>query len=149
MHLARRLWHASKRGSRCRQAPTLALPPRCRPCTYINQTTGTPTIATNSFTGENITCYAPQFVPTCNGNGDVSLPYGTAAYIGLGFTVFATLVVVELFGCDHFFRSAPSSTFADCLMYPQELCILTTQMPAPACEPPVLQHISSLCDMRV
>ena len=85
MHLARRLWHASKRGSRCRQAPTLALPPRCRPCTYINQTTGTPTIATNSFTGENITCYAPQFVPTCSGNGVVNK---VTAHVGDGVDYF-------------------------------------------------------------
>lgn len=55
-------------------------------------------MATDSFTGANITCFAPQFVPMCSGNGDVALPYGTAAYVGLGFTVFAVLVLVELFG---------------------------------------------------
>lgn len=44
------------------------------------------------------TCFQPQIVPKCNGNGEVLLPYGSAEYMGLGFSVFATLVVVELFG---------------------------------------------------
>ena len=43
-------------------------------------------------------CFAPQIVPSCNNNGDVQLPYGSPEYVGLGFSVFATLVVVELFG---------------------------------------------------
>ena len=43
-------------------------------------------------------CLGLQVVPTCDGNGDVSLPYGSSQYVGLGFSVFATLVVVELFG---------------------------------------------------
>ena len=37
-------------------------------------------------------------IPDCNGNGDVELPFGSAEYVGLGFSVFATLVLVELFG---------------------------------------------------
>lgn len=44
------------------------------------------------------TCLKPQIVPKCNGNGEVLLPYGSPEYMGLGFSVFATLVVVELFG---------------------------------------------------
>lgn len=67
-------------------------------CTYINETTGISTVAVDSFTGANITCYAPQFVPMCDGNGEVQLPFGNAAYVGLGFVVFITLCVVELFG---------------------------------------------------
>lgn len=43
-------------------------------------------------------CFAPQIVPNCNNNGDVELPYGSPEYVGLGFSVFATLVIVELFG---------------------------------------------------
>eukprot|EP00892_Ulva_mutabilis_P007205 jgi/Ulvmu1/4857/UM020_0143.1 len=43
-------------------------------------------------------CFGPQIVPDCNGNGEVELPYGSAEYMGLGFSVFATLVLVELFG---------------------------------------------------
>jgi uric acid-xanthine permease len=39
-----------------------------------------------------------QIVPNCNGNGDVELPFGSAEYVGLGFSVFVTLVLVELFG---------------------------------------------------
>ena len=39
-----------------------------------------------------------QTVPTCDGNGDGMLPYGSSQYVGLGFNVFATLVIVELFG---------------------------------------------------
>jgi uric acid-xanthine permease len=39
-----------------------------------------------------------QVVPTCDGNGDVMLPFGSSQYVGLGFSVFATLVVIELFG---------------------------------------------------
>jgi len=36
--------------------------------------------------------------PTCSGNGDVKLPFGSPEYLGLGMVVFVTLVVVELFG---------------------------------------------------
>jgi len=35
---------------------------------------------------------------TCTGNGKVVLPYGSTEYIGLGFSVLAFLVVIELFG---------------------------------------------------
>ena len=74
---------------------------RCvyRQCTYINETDGVPTVAVDAFTGANLTCFAPAFVPLCDGNGEVKLPYGNAAYVGLGFVVFCTLLVVELFGC--------------------------------------------------
>lgn len=34
----------------------------------------------------------------CTGNGLVALPYGSAEYIGLGFSVLSFLVVIELFG---------------------------------------------------
>ncbi|KAL7540654.1 hypothetical protein ACHAXR_012734 [Thalassiosira sp. AJA248-18] len=34
----------------------------------------------------------------CTGNGKVALPYGSAEYIGLGFSVLCFLVVIELFG---------------------------------------------------
>lgn len=34
----------------------------------------------------------------CTGNGKVALPYGSAEYIGLGFSVLSFLVVIELFG---------------------------------------------------
>lgn len=44
------------------------------------------------------TCYSPQIVPACSGNGDVQLPFGTAVYVGLGALVFAMLVFLELFG---------------------------------------------------
>jgi len=36
--------------------------------------------------------------PTCTGNGNVQLGYGSAEYIGLGFSVMVFLVVIELFG---------------------------------------------------
>jgi hypothetical protein len=49
-------------------------------------------------TGQAGTCYAPQVVPQCGGNGNVYLPFGTAAYVGLGATVFFMLVIIELFG---------------------------------------------------
>jgi len=44
------------------------------------------------------TCYSPQIVPACSGNGDVQLPFGTAVYVGLRALVFAMLVFLELFG---------------------------------------------------
>lgn len=34
----------------------------------------------------------------CTGNGDVELPFGHRYYVGLGFVVFSTLVLVEMFG---------------------------------------------------
>lgn len=36
--------------------------------------------------------------PICTGDGDVKLVYGSTEYIGLGFSVMAFLVVIELFG---------------------------------------------------
>lgn len=36
--------------------------------------------------------------PICTGDGDVKLVYGATEYIGLGFSVMAFLVVIELFG---------------------------------------------------
>ena len=70
----------------------------CRPCTFTNTTTGKAQVFLNS-TGQPATCYAPQVVPLCGGNGDVYLPFGTAAYVGLGASVFFMLVIIELFGC--------------------------------------------------
>ena len=40
--------------------------------------------------------FPPPF-STCS-NGDTSLGYGAPEYIGLGFTVLVSLVVIELFG---------------------------------------------------
>lgn len=34
----------------------------------------------------------------CTGNGDVVLPFGHRYYLGLGFVVFASFIVIELFG---------------------------------------------------
>ncbi|CAN0382306.1 unnamed protein product [Ectocarpus sp. 12 AP-2014] len=34
----------------------------------------------------------------CGGNGEVVLPFGSAVYVGLGFSVFAMLVLLEVFG---------------------------------------------------
>jgi len=34
----------------------------------------------------------------CSGNGQVKLPFGSSEYMGLGFVVFFTLILVELFG---------------------------------------------------
>jgi xanthine/uracil permease len=39
----------------------------------------------------------PPFA-TCSGNGEVVLDYGAPEYIGLGFSVLAFLVVIEVFG---------------------------------------------------
>ena len=44
------------------------------------------------------TCYAPAIIPTCTGNGEVQLLFGSAPYVGLGALVFAMLVLIELFG---------------------------------------------------
>lgn len=66
------------------------------PCVFTNQTTGASQTFLNA-TGP-ASCYAPQIVPLCNTNGDVRLPYGTAAYVGLGAIVFGVLVIIELFG---------------------------------------------------
>jgi xanthine/uracil permease len=41
---------------------------------------------------------ALQNVPINCLNGDVALPFGSPAFIGLGFAVFAMIVVLELFG---------------------------------------------------
>lgn len=35
---------------------------------------------------------------TCGNNGEVFLPFGSAEYVGLGFSVFGMLVVIEMFG---------------------------------------------------
>jgi hypothetical protein len=44
------------------------------------------------------TCYAPAIIPSCTGNGEVQLIFGSAPYVGLGALVFAMLVFIELFG---------------------------------------------------
>ncbi|CAM9667929.1 unnamed protein product [Pylaiella littoralis] len=38
------------------------------------------------------------FDVNCSGNGDVVLPFGSAVYVGLGFSVFSMLVLLEIFG---------------------------------------------------
>lgn len=58
-------------------------------CQTLSTTTGVVTTDVN--------CY--QNVPVmCSNNGDVMLPFGSAAYVGLGFSVFLTIVLLELFG---------------------------------------------------
>lgn len=36
--------------------------------------------------------------PTCSNNGETNLNFGNWRYVGLGFVVFFTLIVVEIFG---------------------------------------------------
>lgn len=43
--------------------------------------------------------YGPKIFPVgCGGNGDVLLPFGSPEYVGLGFSVFSMLIIIELFG---------------------------------------------------
>lgn len=59
-------------------------------CAVINSTTGVATpVADGCF--KNIPI-------TCSNNGDVKLPYGHGVYVGLGFSVFSFIVILELFG---------------------------------------------------
>ncbi|CAM9697695.1 unnamed protein product [Ectocarpus fasciculatus] len=46
-----------------------------------------------AFCGDNFASGIP-----CGGNGEVVLPFGSAVYVGLGFSVFAMLVFLEVFG---------------------------------------------------
>ena len=41
----------------------------------------------------------------CIGNGDVKLPFGHRYYVGLGFVVFYTLILVEMFGSPFMYNS--------------------------------------------
>lgn len=60
-------------------------------CTFFNTTTSSYQNATS--------CYTPKVFPVkCSGNGDVLLPFGSPEYVGLGFSVFAMLIIIELFG---------------------------------------------------
>lgn len=52
---------------------------------------------THSQIPEGALAGKPPFA-TCGGNGTSNLFYGDSAYIGLGFVVITTLVVIELFG---------------------------------------------------
>lgn len=47
------------------------------------------------FCGDNVSSADP---PLCGGNGEVLLPFGSAEYVGLGFSVFVMLVMLEVFG---------------------------------------------------
>lgn len=73
-----------------RTAVYLALPARC--LTRYGLTTATRACTLLS------TAPALQNVPINCLNGDVALPFGSPAFIGLGFAVFAMIVVLELFG---------------------------------------------------
>eukprot|EP00904_Undaria_pinnatifida_P010137 jgi/Undpi1/6253/HiC_scaffold_20.g08737.m1 len=55
-----------------------------------------------AFCGDNVDRDDP---PLCGGNGEVLLPFGSAEYVGLGFSVFAMLVRQTVFGSP-FMRSA-------------------------------------------
>eukprot|EP00877_Chromochloris_zofingiensis_P003759 jgi/Chrzof1/13384/Cz07g31020.t1 len=50
-------------------------------------------------------CYNADIKPLCSGNGGVMLPFGSPQYVGLGFLVFSTIVLIELFGSP-FMRNA-------------------------------------------
>lgn len=77
-------------------------PPTCRMC---------PSHAVSSFLGHKhsslcvhvfCACSLALLLPSTRlraaNNGDVKLPFGSAAYIGLGFAVFSMILVLELFG---------------------------------------------------
>lgn len=66
------------------------------PCFTLNATTNAYDPVFNPKTGDTSTCYFN--VPINCLNGDVALPFGSPAFIGLGFAVFAMIVVLELFG---------------------------------------------------
>ncbi|KAK9815474.1 hypothetical protein WJX72_004255 [[Myrmecia] bisecta] len=65
------------------------LPPTTLTCQVPDTTTG------SYIPG---VCYNKPFVPQCSGNGHVVLNFGAPQYLGLGFTTFVILVVLELFG---------------------------------------------------
>ncbi|CAM9171480.1 unnamed protein product [Ascophyllum nodosum] len=48
-----------------------------------------------AFCGDNVLSDEP---PLCSGNGDVLLPFGSVEYVGLGFSVFSMLVILEVLG---------------------------------------------------
>lgn len=63
--------------------------PQSGVCTITNTTSGVATTMDQCYTN----------VPVmCSGNGDVLVPFGSPVYVGLGFSVFAFLIIVELFG---------------------------------------------------
>lgn len=80
-------------------------------CYCLFVATHHPTSRTNICVHVQGMCFAPKVVPLCSGNGKVLLPYGTAAYVGLGAIVFGVLVVIELFGCASMAPSAPSGCY--------------------------------------
>lgn len=41
---------------------------------------------------------SPSATNLCPGNGEVMLGYGSAPYIGLGFSVFLIFLLIEIFG---------------------------------------------------
>lgn len=59
--------------------------------------------------------------PSCSDNGETNLPFGNWRYVGLGFVVFFTLVIVEIFGSP-FMRNiqvrprGPCGCCTDCLV---------------------------------
>lgn len=73
---------------------------RREPCSYLPSS---PRLPPRAPTPRSFT---PEIYPvTCQGNGDVKLPFGSPEYVGLGFSVFAMLIVIELFGSP-FLRNA-------------------------------------------
>lgn len=58
-------------------------------CTVTNTTSGAVTTLDACYTNVPI---------MCSGNGNVALPFGSGPYVGLGFSVFVMLVIIELFG---------------------------------------------------
>ena len=60
---------------------------------------------TNGTQYMNGTCFQPTIKPLCGTKGYVQLPFGAPEYVGLGFLVFVTLVVIEVFGSP-FMRNA-------------------------------------------
>ncbi|EFN55989.1 hypothetical protein CHLNCDRAFT_145360 [Chlorella variabilis] len=64
-------------------------------CSFVNATTNELQPVFDPKTKTD-TCYIN--VPINCRNGDVILPFGSAAFIGLGFAVFSMIVILELFG---------------------------------------------------
>lgn len=55
--------------------------------------------------GGGANCIYNDFTNLCTGNGDVHLLFGSGPYVGLGFMVFGTIVLIEIFGSP-FMRNA-------------------------------------------
>ena len=87
---------------RCSRVPLCAATGVCGP-ECASDAGGLPPQAIDCYDANGIlqaagTCFGASEVPLCDGNGDVRLPFGSPEYVGLGTSVFATLILVELFG---------------------------------------------------